>query len=300
MDRRSDRVSPAAWSAWAASRERADRRRRRRIRALVVAGTVTLAVGSLTAAGILAAGGGATAGASATTAPESAGPTAAPPTGGTAPADARPVVWVQAGHATPREPGYEDGTGAAGGPFETEAGFTLPVARRIVRQLRACGGDARMTPGRVTPLAAPGAVFVSIHHDAPGGRAAIVWATCPDERIARRPGRRPPTQVGDAVEARSRDLALSVHRRYAAVHGPDNGADGDLASPAGRAAPRDLREYHGFFRTDAGARVVIEAGAAGADDEFPARTGLVASAIAAGIYDHLRSRGLLGRTARRS
>ncbi len=180
-----------------------------------------------------------------------------------------------------------------GGPFETEAAFTVPVARRVVRQLRAWGADARLTPGRVTPRAAPGAAFVSIHHDAPGGRAAIVWATRPDERLVRRPGRRPPTQVGDAVEARSRDLALSLHRRYAAVHGPDNGADGELASPAGRAAPRDLREYYGFFRTGADARVVVEAGAAGVDDEFLTRTGLLASTIAAGVHDHLRSRGLL-------
>ena len=31
----------------------------------------------------------------------------------------------------------------------------------------------RRTPGRVTPLGARGAVFISLHHDAPGGRAGI-------------------------------------------------------------------------------------------------------------------------------
>ncbi len=293
MERHSDRVSPAAWSAWAAGREEAARRRRRRVRALVATGTVALTAAALAAAAVMAASGtpdaasggssGTSAGGTGVVAEESA----ERPAG-------RPVVWVQAGHAAPREPGDEGGTGAVGGPFETEAAFTVPVARRVVRQLRAWGADARLTPGRVTPRAAPGAAFVSIHHDAPGGRAAIVWATRPGERPVRRPGRRPPTKVGDAVEARSRELALSLHRRYAAVHGPDNGADGELAAPAGRAAPRDLREYYGFFRTGADARVVVEAGAAGVDDEFLTRTGLVASTIAAGVHDHLRSRGLLG------
>jgi hypothetical protein len=54
-----------------------------------------------------------------------------------------------------------------------------------------------------------------------------------------------------------------------------------------------MMRYYGFYRTNAAARVIVEAGAAGADDAFLARTDLIATAIAAGTVAHLRSRGLL-------
>ena len=73
---------------------------------------------------------------------------------------AAPVVWVQAGHEAPREPGYTAQTGAGSGPFGTEVGFTTRVAARVTVLLRRYGVDARRTPGRVTPLGARGAVFV--------------------------------------------------------------------------------------------------------------------------------------------
>jgi hypothetical protein len=206
---------------------------------------------------------------------------------------AKPVVWVQAGHAAPREPGYKGETGAVGGPYETEAEFTLPVAQRVVRQLRAWGADARMVPGRVTPLGAPGAVFLSIHHDAEGGQAAVAWATAPKAPVKKRPGRRAPTQVDTTVEVESKHLAVAIHERYERVFRRANGARSELGPPVGPEARRDLREYYGFFRTKADARVIVEAGAAGDDDRFLERTGLVAGALAAGVRDHLIDEGLL-------
>jgi len=86
---------------------------------------------------------------------------------------AAPLVWVQAGHAPPTEPGYRAQTGAGSGPFGSEVVFTTRLAPRVVARLRAAGVDAREVPGFVRPLAAGGAAFVSLHHDSPGGSAAV-------------------------------------------------------------------------------------------------------------------------------
>ena len=90
--------------------------------------------------------------------------------------------------------------------------------------------DARRTPGLVTPLGARGAVFISLHHDAAGGRAGLGHAfTGLSENWyhgegsgAPAPGaypdsapHRPATLVTPAVERRSADLASApgVHVR---------------------------------------------------------------------------------------
>ncbi len=43
-----------------------------------------------------------------------------------------------------------------------------------------------------------------------------------------------------------------------------------------------MMRYYGFYRTRAAARVIVEAGAAGADDPFLARTDLIAAAVSRG------------------
>lgn len=57
--------------------------------------------------------------------------------------------------------------------------------------------------------------------------------------------------------------------------------------------------HHGFHRTRAGARVILEAGAAGADDAFLARVDPIAAAVARAVTGHLRGRGPLAVSTRR-
>ncbi len=223
---------------------------------------------------------------------------------------AAPVVWVQAGHAAPREPGYRAQTGAGTGPFGSEVGFTVRAAVRVTALLRRYGVDARRIPGRVTPLGARGAVFVSLHHDAPGGRAGVAGArTGVGENWYRGEGtgtaspvpypdsapHRPATTVGAAVERRSRDLANRIATRLRAIHTPANGGYG----PFGGVEPRDgnprMTRFHGFYRTRAGARVLVEAGDPARDAGFLRRVDPIAAAVARAVLDHLRSRSLLPR-----
>jgi hypothetical protein len=219
-----------------------------------------------------------------------------------------PVVWVQAGHEAPREPGYTAQTGAGSGPFGTEVGFTTRVAARVTVLLRRYGVDARRTPGRVTPLGARGAVFVSLHHDAAGGRAGVGGArTGAGENWYHGEGfgtpspvpypdsapHRTATTVPAVVERRSHDLANRIATRLGAIHTPANGAYG----PFGGVEPRDgnprMTRFYGFYRTRTGARVLVEAGDPARDDAFLRRVDPIAAAVARAILDHLRSRSLL-------
>ena len=50
--------------------------------------------------------------------------------------------------------------------------------------------------------------------------------------------------------------------------------------------------YYGFYRTRAGARVLIECGAGVTDDRFLRRTGLISRVVSAGVLDYLRARRL--------
>lgn len=221
---------------------------------------------------------------------------------------AAPVVWIQAGHADPREPGYRDQTGAGSGPFGSEIGFTTRLADAVIADLEAAGVDARLTPGRVTPWGAPGAAFVSLHHDAPGGQAAVAGAHAGtsenwyrgegggDPRPTPYPDSAPhrrATAVSPAVEAASDELARSIAARYRRVFTPGNGAGSTFAGVVSEEANPRMTHYYGFFRTRADARVIVEAGAAGADDAVLAKVDLLAGAIAGGIEDDLRERGLL-------
>lgn len=219
-----------------------------------------------------------------------------------------PVVWVQAGHQAPREPGYAAQTGAASGPFGDEIAFTTRLASRVVVRLRRAGVDARRTPGRITPLGARGAAFVSLHHDAVGGRSGVAHAVAGTRENWYRGegfGTASPTPYADsaphrrayrvtpAVERRSADLA----HRLASTFGRLHAAAPDARAPFGGVEPRGgnprMTRFHGFFRTRAAARVILEAGAAGADDRFMRRVDPIAAAVAVAVRSHLRSRGLL-------
>jgi hypothetical protein len=226
-----------------------------------------------------------------------------------------PIVWVQAGHEAPREPGYRDQTGAGGRPFGSEIGFTTRLATRVVARLQAAGVHARRTPGLVTPLAARGAVFISLHHDAAGGRAGIGHAfTGLSENWYHGEGsgapasapypdsapHRPATVVTPAVERRSADLAARLASTFGRIHTPRFGARATFGGVESRSGNRRMTRYYGFYRTRAGARVILEAGAPPLDDPFLSRTDLIATAVSTAIVSHLRARGLLRPAARLS
>ena len=222
--------------------------------------------------------------------------------GDPAPAEAkRHLVVVQAGHVAPREPGYRWQTGAAGGPFGNERAFNRRVAMALARRLRAHGIAVRVTPGRVTPWAVRADAFVSVHHDGPGGVAGVGYArrgarefyyrgdgageprsTPYSDTVAHRRS----TSVTRAVERRSACLASTISRRMGPRFTPATGArsgwDGML--------PRRLvrtSNYYGFRRTRARARVIVEVGAAGADDRFLRRIDLIATTLSRAIRDYL-------------
>ncbi|HSJ73210.1 MAG TPA: hypothetical protein VK904_02755 [Miltoncostaeaceae bacterium] len=221
---------------------------------------------------------------------------------------ARPVVYVQAGHEGPREPGYRAQTGAGSGPFGSEIGFTTRLAPAVAARLRAAGVDARETSGLVSPWGAPAAVFVSVHHDVPTGAAAIGHAITGDGENwyhgegGGAPSPRPypdsaphrrATTVSAAVERRSRDLAHRIAARYRPVYTAANGAQGRWGGVQTRDGNPRMMSFYGFYRTRAAARVIVEAGAGGTDDALLARPGLIAAAVSRGILDHLRRRGLV-------
>ncbi|MEQ9093189.1 MAG: hypothetical protein RLN63_03715, partial [Miltoncostaeaceae bacterium] len=79
----------------------------------------------------------------------------------------RPVVWVQAGHAEPREPGYRAQTGAGSGPFGSEVPFTTELTEKVVALLTRAGVDARPVAGPGGPHGAEGAGVGAHQHDTP-------------------------------------------------------------------------------------------------------------------------------------
>ncbi len=218
----------------------------------------------------------------------------------------RPVVWVQAGHESPREPGYRAQTGAAG-----EVEFNVRVAAEIERRLRAAGIETRHTPGRAAGFPSSGAVFVAIHHDTPDGHAAVGHAisgagenwyrgegldlprSTPYRDSA--PHRAPATTVPAAVETRSRRLASRIRDRYAAVFTHANGARSGPVRLEPRNGNRRVQRYVGYYRTRAEARVLVEAGAGRTDAAMLRRTDVIAKAIAGAIIGYLRDEGRLPR-----
>lgn len=221
-----------------------------------------------------------------------------------------PVVWVQAGHEAPREPGYAIQTGAGSGPFGDEIGFTTRLATALTARLRAAGVDARRTPGKVTPLGAPGAVFISLHHDTAGGHGGVGGARSgsgenwyhgegtgspsrtpyPDSAPHRRA-----TRVSLAVERRSHALAVRLSARMLAVRTAANGAHGPWTGVEPRGGNQRMVNYYGFYRTTATARVLVECGDPARDAAFLRHVDLISRAIGGAILDDLRARGLLRR-----
>lgn len=224
------------------------------------------------------------------------------------PPAAAPIVWVQAGHEGPREPGYTAQTGAGSGPFGNEVGFTTRLAAKVVVRLRTAGVDARRTPGRVTPLAARGAVFISLHHDAAGGGAGIGRAitgagenwyhgegfgTAGPTPYSDSAPHRKATTVSATVARRSRELADRLDAAFGAIHTRANGANGAYGGVQSRTGNPRMMRYYGFYRTRAGARVLLEAGAPGVDDVFLRRTDTISAAVSRAVTSYLRGRGLL-------
>lgn len=218
--------------------------------------------------------------------------------------DARPIVYVQAGHQSPTEPGYRAQTGASG-----EREWTADVARKVENRLRAKGVDARHTPGLVTPNPTRGAVFVSIHYDIPSGHAAVGHAiagagenyyhgegfgTPSSTPYADSAPHRSATRVSAAVEAASTRLAKRLAGRYRRAFTYANGARSGGVQLVTSRGNRRMMRYYGYYRTTAPARVLIECGAAGTDQALLKRKDFVASVIANAIVDHLRAEGRLG------
>jgi len=229
----------------------------------------------------------------------------------TSAAKTRPVVYVQAGHQAPREPGYTAQTGATGGPFGTEEAFNVRLASALEAKLRAAGIVVHHTPGRVTPWGAKGAVFISLHFDSVGGSAGIGYAVdergrgenyyeyegsgvaspvpYPDSAKHRRA-----TEVTPAVQAHSLKLADDLATTFRPIFTRANGARSSFrgVEPGAKGNVR-MQFYYGYYRVNTGARVLIECGAAGADNTFLRHINVIATSLSRGIVDYLRQTGQL-------
>jgi len=224
----------------------------------------------------------------------------------------RPVVYVQAGHEPPGEPGYIAQTGASGGPFGSEEAFNVRLAAALAARLGSAGVIVRPTPARVTPWGAHGAVFISVHFDAVGGSAGIGYAV--DE-----PGRgenyyhgqgsgtaspvpyrdsaphRRATKVSLVVQDHSLALARDLAATFRPIYTARNGARSRFRGvEPGRNGNARMQFFYGYYRVNTGARVLIECGASGADNAFLRRVGLIAGSLSQGILRYLRQTHQLG------
>jgi subtilisin family serine protease len=95
--------------------------------------------------------------------------------------------------------------------------------------------------------------------------------------------------VNRVIESNSRRLAGVVSRRLASVFTPANGARSGWDGVLPRRLVR-VSNYYGFRRTRARARIIVEVGAAGADDRFLRRTNLIAANLSVAIRLYLRDR----------
>jgi hypothetical protein len=226
---------------------------------------------------------------------------------GPASAAAAPVVVVQAGHERPGEPGYIAQTGAGSGPFGSEVAFTGRLADAVTARLRASGVTV-VRVGARPPLGVSGASFISLHHDAVGGTAQIGHAiTGAGENWYRGEGfgtpspvpypdsapHRRATTVSPSVEAASRRLAQRLEARFRPVYTRANGARAGYTGIQPRNGNVRMMRFYGYYRTTAQARVLLEAGAGGADDVFLAKTDLISRAVTRALLDDLRARSLL-------
>ena len=222
---------------------------------------------------------------------------------------AAPIVWVQAGHASPGEPGYSAQTGAGGGPFGSEIAFNVKVRDDMVTRLKAAGVDARPLVSKVMPMGASGATFISIHFDSPGGGAGVGRAVVGGgENYYHGEGtgdasptpygdsgshRVPATKVTAAVAANSANLATRISSALKGIHTPANGASArfnGVEPPNGNVR---MVHFYGYYRTKADARVLVEVGAAGSDDPFLRKVLLIGRTLSATIVKDLKARKLL-------
>jgi len=219
------------------------------------------------------------------------------------------VVWVQAGHAAPREPGYEPQTGASG-VAGSEIEFNTRVRDALVAKLKAAGITARPLAGRVDPMNAEGDVFISIHHDSRRGEGGIGhvgharttgggenYYPASGQGEARAtpypdstPHRTPASTVTPAVHASSTKLADRLSAEFKKVYTSANGAKGPWGGV--KSGNRRVDNYYGYYRTKAKARVILETGAA--DETFLLKTDLIAQTAAKAIQDHLGVEGTVG------
>jgi hypothetical protein len=224
----------------------------------------------------------------------------------------RPVVYVQAGHQAPGEPGYLAQTGAGGGPFGTEVAFNIRLAAAFEAKLRAAGVVVRHTPARVTPWGAPGAVFISLHFDAVGGSAGIGYAVDQAGRgenyyhgqgtgtASPTPYRdsaphRHATKVTPTVQAHSLQLARDLAGTFRPIFTVRNGAHSHFRGvEPGRYGNARMQFFYGYYRVNTGARVLVECGAAGADNAFLGHVGLIATSLSQGILRYLHQTRQLG------
>lgn len=140
-------------------------------------------------------------------------------------------VLVQAGHAPPREPGFESGTGTAG-----EIEYVTQVRDRLCNLLRADGRfDAIPMPGRISPRGIVVDAAVFLHCDGSGNPRASGYSFG-----------YPPYQV-------NRELAGLIGAEFEKIPGhPPHHADNYTA---------DMRGYYGFSRVNtSGPEVLIEHG----------------------------------------
>lgn len=221
----------------------------------------------------------------------------------------QPVVLVQAGHLSPGEPGYLAQTGASGNPFGLESEFNRRVRDAMMKRLTAAGVNARPLAARVEPLGVPGATFVSIHHDSPGGAAMVGYAiTGGNENYYRGEGtgtasptpypdsgphRTPATTVSPAVERTSAGTARRVSAALKSIFTPANGAGGRFSGVIPPNSNRRMNHFYGFYRTTAQSRVIVEVGAAPDDNRFLAKVPLISRTLSTAIVSDLKARGLL-------
>lgn len=208
------------------------------------------------------------------------------------------TVYVQAGHVAPREPGYGAQPGAPG-----EMTFNKAIADKLIAKLRARNIDAKYVPGKVDPLAAPGAVFISIHHDeATNGRGFVGYAisgtkenfyagdgvgTARDEPVPGAVPHRSATTVTTKTQRDSLALARRVDRQMrAAGAGPKTHWTG-LGRPS---HPNDRRamRYYGFYRTNADARILVEVGRGG--HPFLNKQEEISTALAKAVAGQMKAR----------
>lgn len=222
---------------------------------------------------------------------------------------APPVVLVQAGHLAPGEPGYLAQTGASGNPFGLESEFNRRVRDAMIRQLKTAGVDARPLAARVEPLGVPGATFVSIHHDSPGGAAMVGHAiTGGNENYYRGEGtgtasptpypdsgrhRTPATTVSASVERTSAGTARRLAAALKSIFTPANGAGGRFSGVIPPNSNRRMNHFYGFYRTTARSRVIVEVGAAPDDNPFLAKVPLISKTLSTAVVNDLKARRLL-------